>query len=76
MEAFSGFVSFKVYLNEDKYPPQWHNTHVDFLEDALGLAPLEIIKLMENNSQAFSLGSLSQLGESYTYLVDYLGGGR
>ena len=29
--GFSGFTSFKVYLNEDKDPPQWHNTHVDFL---------------------------------------------
>ena len=71
--GFTGFKSFKVY--SDKKTQQLHNTHVDFLTNTVTLGVTEIIQLMENNFQAFSIGTLKELEQSYDHLVDYLGNG-
>ena len=71
---FYGFVNFKVYFDEEA--TKWQNTHVDFLEKRLGFTKPEIIQIMKNNLQAFSIGTLAQLENSYIYLVDCLGGGN
>ena len=74
--GFYGFVNFKVYFNEETGKLQ--NTHVSFLEDKrkLGFTKSEVIQIMKNNLHAFSIGTLAQLEASYTYLVNYLGGGE
>ena len=70
--GINAFKYFNVRYNEET--KKWHNGHIDFLENTFNLAKSEVIRLIENNFEAFSFG-LDNLSQSYAYLVDYLGAG-